>query len=154
MSNGPARSKLIDKSMQECGEKIADPFEISTIRREDYENHKGKSDYEDLLQANTKPSVAGARGHQGPAAFLLMASGLDQVRCLICIYFSLYFSRLNRFIFCDLKAWYRLKTTVAFYTCRYCRLVWQISRPTVGHSTAFICFEIYNTQTMNKMFTY
>lgn len=79
MSNGPARSKSIDKNLQDSGHLIADPFEVSTIRREDYENHKGKSDYEDLLQANTKPSVAGAREHQGPAAFLIMASGLEDV---------------------------------------------------------------------------
>lgn len=79
MSNGPARSKSIDRNLQDSGELIADPFEISRIRKEDYENHKSKSEYEDLLQANTKPSVAGARGHQGPAAFLIMASGLDEV---------------------------------------------------------------------------
>lgn len=79
MSNGPARSKLIDSELQQSGELIADPYEISRIRKEDYEHHKSKSEYEDIVQANTKPSVAGARGHQGPAAFLIMASGLDQV---------------------------------------------------------------------------
>lgn len=79
MSNGPARSKFIDQNLQTSGELIADPFEISRIRKEDYDHHKSKSEYEDLVQANTKPSVAGARGHQGPAAFLIMASGLDQV---------------------------------------------------------------------------
>lgn len=57
-------------------------FEVSTIRREDYEFHKGKSEYEDILQANNLPSSATPRGHQSPAAFLIMASGLDKV--LIC----------------------------------------------------------------------
>ena len=56
---------------------IGDPFEISTIRKEDYTNHKGQSEYEDLEQVGIK-SANGARGHQGPAAFLIMASGLDK----------------------------------------------------------------------------
>lgn len=79
MSNGPARSKTIDHELQSSGELIGDPYEISRIRKEDYDHHQSKTEYEDLVQANTKPSVAGARGHQGPAAFLIMASGLDQV---------------------------------------------------------------------------
>lgn len=62
-----------------AGEVLGDLFEVSTIRREDYEFHKGKSEYEDILQANNLPSSATPRGHQTPAAFLIMASGLDQV---------------------------------------------------------------------------
>ena len=54
---------------------ISDPFEISTIRREDYETHKGKSEYEDIMQVLNRSDPS--RGHQGPAAFLIMASGLD-----------------------------------------------------------------------------
>uniref|UniRef100_A0A8C7Y5S8 Zgc:152830 n=1 Tax=Oryzias sinensis TaxID=183150 RepID=A0A8C7Y5S8_9TELE len=57
---------------------FGDVFEVSTIRREDYEFHKGKSEYEDILQANNLPSSATPRGHQSPAAFLIMASGLDK----------------------------------------------------------------------------
>ena len=34
---------------------------------------------EDIVQANNLPSVRTARGHQGPAAFLILASGLDKV---------------------------------------------------------------------------
>jgi leucyl aminopeptidase len=42
MSNGPARVlHKIDHSLQELGHDIGDPYEISTIRREDYKNHKG-----------------------------------------------------------------------------------------------------------------
>ena len=52
---------------------------LSTILFQDYEFHKGKSEYEDILQANNLPSTATARGHQSPAAFLIMASGLDGV---------------------------------------------------------------------------
>ncbi|KAJ0068084.1 hypothetical protein NL108_015561 [Boleophthalmus pectinirostris] len=63
---------------QESGEVLGDEFEVSRIRREDYEFHKGKSEYEDILQCNNLPSSATPRGHQTPAAFLIMASGLDK----------------------------------------------------------------------------
>jgi len=33
---------------------------------------------EDLVQANNAPSVRTPRGHQVPAAFMIMASGLDK----------------------------------------------------------------------------
>lgn len=62
-----------------AGEVLGDMFEVSTIRREDYEFHKGKSEYEEILQSNNLPSSATPRGHQTPAAFLIMASGLDKV---------------------------------------------------------------------------
>ncbi len=62
-----------------AGEELGDLFEVSTIRREDYEFHKGKSEYEEILQSNNLPSSATPRGHQTPAAFLIMASGLDKV---------------------------------------------------------------------------
>lgn len=62
-----------------AGEVLGDVFEVSRIRREDYEFHKGKSEYEDILQCNNLPSSATPRGHQTPAAFLIMTSGLDKV---------------------------------------------------------------------------
>lgn len=62
-----------------AGEVLGDVFEVSRIRREDYEFHKGKSEYEDILQCNNLPSSGTPRGHQTPAAFLIMASGLDKV---------------------------------------------------------------------------
>ncbi len=51
MSNGPAKNLQIDYKLQVAGENIADPYEISNIRKEDYKTHKGKSEYEDLYQA-------------------------------------------------------------------------------------------------------
>lgn len=78
MDNGAARRAGNDLEWQKAGEVLGDLFEVSTIRREDYEFHKGKSEYEDILQANNLPSSATPRGHQTPAAFLIMASGLDQ----------------------------------------------------------------------------
>jgi hypothetical protein len=81
MCNGPAKIAQVDKLLQHSGDLIGDPFEISTIRKEDYETHKGKSEYEDLHQAMSKPSADSSRGHQGPAAFLIMASGLEEHGC-------------------------------------------------------------------------
>ncbi|XP_062912903.1 putative aminopeptidase W07G4.4 [Mobula hypostoma] len=78
MDNGPARWAKTAQEIQEAGDEVGDPFEISTIRRDDYEFHKGKSEYEDILQCNNLPSSATARGHQSPAAFLIMGSGLDK----------------------------------------------------------------------------
>ena len=46
---------------------------------QDFEAHSGKSEYEDLVQAVPGPSTMKERGHQNPAAFLIMASGLDAV---------------------------------------------------------------------------
>ena len=78
MDNGPARKLKTAQTMQEAGDRTGDPFEISTIRRDDYEFHTGKSEYEDVLQCNNSPSSQTARGHQGPAAFLIKASGLEK----------------------------------------------------------------------------
>uniref|UniRef100_A0A8C8DQR7 Zgc:152830 n=1 Tax=Oryzias sinensis TaxID=183150 RepID=A0A8C8DQR7_9TELE len=78
MDNGPAHRSGNAAQWQKAGEVLGDVFEVSTIRREDYEFHKGKSEYEDILQANNLPSSATPRGHQSPAAFLIMASGLDK----------------------------------------------------------------------------
>uniref|UniRef100_A0A1A8NAU4 Cytosol aminopeptidase domain-containing protein n=1 Tax=Nothobranchius rachovii TaxID=451742 RepID=A0A1A8NAU4_9TELE len=78
MDNGPAHRSGNATRWQKAGEVLGDLFEISTIRREDYEFHKGKSEYEDILQCNNLPSSATPRGHQTPAAFLIMASGLDK----------------------------------------------------------------------------
>lgn len=78
MDNGPARHLEVSKEIAKTGEKIGDLFEISTIRREDYDFNKGKSEYEDILQCNNLPSSRTPRGHQIPAAFLLQVSGLDK----------------------------------------------------------------------------
>lgn len=78
LDNGPAREVRNSSKLQEVGEKIGDPFEISTIRKEDFLFHKGRTEEEDAIQSNNLPSVRTPRGHQGPAAFLIMASGLDK----------------------------------------------------------------------------
>ncbi len=48
----------------------------------DYEFMSGKSEYEDIIQSGGKPSTVTDRGHMSPAAFLIMASGLDKVRTM------------------------------------------------------------------------
>ncbi|XP_077456503.1 putative aminopeptidase W07G4.4 [Stigmatopora argus] len=78
MDNGPARQQGNAAKWQKAGEALGDPFEVSSIRREDYDFHRGKSEYEDILQCNNLPSSATPRGHQTPAAFLIMASGLHK----------------------------------------------------------------------------
>uniref|UniRef100_A0A8C2J6X1 Zgc:152830 n=1 Tax=Cyprinus carpio TaxID=7962 RepID=A0A8C2J6X1_CYPCA len=78
MDNGAAHHSGNALQWQKAGEVLGDLLEVSTIRWEDYEFHKGKSEYEDILQSNNLPSSATPRGHQTPAAFLIMASGLDK----------------------------------------------------------------------------
>lgn len=78
MDNGPALANGMARKMQEIGEGLSNPFEVSTIRREDYELCAGRNEYEDLLQCNNSPSSKTPRGHQFPAAFMISASGLDK----------------------------------------------------------------------------
>ncbi|XP_029658475.1 putative aminopeptidase W07G4.4 isoform X1 [Octopus sinensis] len=78
MDNGPAKKKKMSQTLQDVGHSIGDLFEISNIRREDYSFHAGKSEYEDVLQCNNLPSSQTPRGHQTPAAFLILASGMDK----------------------------------------------------------------------------
>ena len=63
---------------QETGELYGDPFEVSTIRREDYQLNLDKGGYVDVLQCNNQPSSRTPRGHQYPGAFLNLVSGLDK----------------------------------------------------------------------------
>lgn len=61
-----------------AGDILGDPAEISPLRREDFAFHRAKAYGEDLLQCNNLPSSRTPRGHQTPAAFLIMSSGLDK----------------------------------------------------------------------------
>lgn len=78
MDNGPAKEADFAHALQKKADDIGDPFEVSTIRREDFDIHKGKMEGDDISQAEAKPSTMTCRGHQGPAAFLILASGLDK----------------------------------------------------------------------------
>ncbi|XP_076048476.1 dipeptidase B [Oratosquilla oratoria] len=78
MDNGPATLSNTSRMVQQAGHQLGDPLEVSTIRREDYAFHKGKSEYEDVLQCNNLPSSRTPRGHQTPSAFMILAAGLDK----------------------------------------------------------------------------
>ncbi|CAH1122395.1 unnamed protein product [Ceutorhynchus assimilis] len=78
IDNGPAHKQMHSKRLQKASDDIGDPFEISTLRKEDITAHQGVAEGEDIVQGQSKPSSQSMRGHQGPAAFLLLASGLDK----------------------------------------------------------------------------
>ena len=79
MDNGPARAVNTAAALQAAGDKVGDMFEISTIRREDWDFVKDKSgEFVSVLQCNNAPSSRTPRGHQFPAAFMMTVAGLDQ----------------------------------------------------------------------------
>jgi leucyl aminopeptidase len=71
-------AKQISKKLAETGTLFGDPWEISSLRREDYDFVTPTSSTEDVVQANTQPSAVTARGHQYPAAFISIAAGLRE----------------------------------------------------------------------------
>ena len=78
MDNGPAKAAGTALKVQAAGEKIGDMFEISTVRREDWDFIKDKSgEFCAVLQCNNAPSSRTPRGHQFPAAFMMRVAGLD-----------------------------------------------------------------------------
>jgi len=77
VENGPARAQGVASRLFELGEVWADPFEISHLRREDWHFVRPRSSADDVLSCNNEPSSRTTRGHQFPAAFLNIASGLD-----------------------------------------------------------------------------
>uniref|UniRef100_A0A146M6X8 Putative aminopeptidase W07G4.4 n=1 Tax=Lygus hesperus TaxID=30085 RepID=A0A146M6X8_LYGHE len=78
MDNGPARKAQTAAKLATAGELIGDIVDISRVRREDYETHRGKAEGEDVVQATNLPSAQAKRGHQAPSAFLILASGLEE----------------------------------------------------------------------------
>jgi leucyl aminopeptidase len=78
IENGPARRRSVALQLAEVGEAWGEPFELSRLRREDFAFIAPRSLAEDVLSANTLPSALTARGHQYPAAFVTVASGLDK----------------------------------------------------------------------------
>jgi leucyl aminopeptidase len=61
--------------IQETGERYGDMFEVSHVRREDYDLVRDKSgEFVDVLQCNNLPSSRTPRGHQLPAAFMSWVS--------------------------------------------------------------------------------
>jgi len=69
---------VISQRIKTAGDSFGDPFELSTIRRDDYEFVQSKCSRYDILQANGSPSTLTNRGHQYPFAFLILASGVEE----------------------------------------------------------------------------
>ena len=69
------RAKTADRLFEQ-GELWGDPFEISTLRREDWSFIDPRTKADDVINCNNGPSSQTPRGHQFPAAFLAIASGL------------------------------------------------------------------------------
>ncbi len=78
LDNGPARKNRVAAGLASLGEIWGEPFELSRLRREDYDFVKPRSKADDVIQCNNAASAVTQRGHQFPAAFLAIASGLDK----------------------------------------------------------------------------
>ncbi|TRY61008.1 hypothetical protein TCAL_04410 [Tigriopus californicus] len=79
MDNGPAREEGFALKLQKIGHDFGNPFEISTLRRDDVEMNRDKSgEFVSLVQSNNASSAQTMRGHQMAPAFMMSASGLDQ----------------------------------------------------------------------------
>lgn len=78
MDNGAARAAGVGASLQALGDAWADPFEVSSLRREDFDFVAPKTREYDVKQVNNAPSSQTPRGHQFPAAVLALGSGFDK----------------------------------------------------------------------------
>ncbi|CAJ0582409.1 unnamed protein product, partial [Mesorhabditis spiculigera] len=77
MDNGPAKTAGTSLKIQEAGDHYGQPIEISRLHHDDYDFHNAEGQQADIRQGNTRPSVQTLRGHMGPAAFLIRASGIE-----------------------------------------------------------------------------
>jgi leucyl aminopeptidase len=80
IENGPARAQGFIRTLSEVGELLGEPLESTVPRREDYLFVAPKAPTEDTLSSNRLASVDTPRGHQGPFAFIDVASGLRGTR--------------------------------------------------------------------------
>jgi len=77
MDNGPAAHEDFATKLLKTGDLYGDVFEVSRIRKEDFDFIKDKSGkYADVIQATRKSSSVTKRGHHYPCAFLQKVSGL------------------------------------------------------------------------------
>lgn len=77
VDNGAAKKAGVARTLQEAGERYADPVEISSLRREDFDFVAAKTAEYDVRQGNNLPSVSTPRGHIFPMAAMIVGSGLD-----------------------------------------------------------------------------
>uniref|UniRef100_A0A1I8BPM8 CYTOSOL_AP domain-containing protein n=1 Tax=Meloidogyne hapla TaxID=6305 RepID=A0A1I8BPM8_MELHA len=78
MDNGPARAVNYAEQLKQTGDEFGQPVEVSQLYSEDFSFHLSEVQTADLKQSDIGPSVQTRRGHQGPAAFLICASGLSE----------------------------------------------------------------------------
>ncbi|ALC46807.1 Dip-B, partial [Drosophila busckii] len=88
MSAGIGQSIAVDNSvaakedharrLQAAGQAYGEPFEVSVLRKCDFDFNAPKVIGEDVVQCNNASSVRTPRGHQVPAAFMITATGLDK----------------------------------------------------------------------------
>jgi len=76
--NGPALKSGLAQRINKAGEQFGQPVEQTIIRREDFDFHNAEEVCADLRQGGVKPSVQTIRGHQGPAAFMMRGSRMDE----------------------------------------------------------------------------
>lgn len=76
IENAPARALGVAMGLADAGDRWGEPFELSRLRREDIDFVKPRTRADDVLSCNNLPSSQTSRGHQFPAAFLAIASGL------------------------------------------------------------------------------
>jgi leucyl aminopeptidase len=74
--NGRALASGLVDHLRRAADALGDPLEVSRLRPEDYAFIAGKSPAEDVISCNSLPSSRTPRGHQFPAAFLDVVSGL------------------------------------------------------------------------------
>ncbi|MFN3602986.1 MAG: hypothetical protein ACK4UY_16510, partial [Dietzia sp.] len=77
MENGPAAAHGLARALQHAGTLLADPLEVSSLRREDFAVVAAHTPDHDVVQSVVHLPRPVKRGHQYPAAFLLRASALD-----------------------------------------------------------------------------
>ncbi|KAM3956512.1 putative aminopeptidase W07G4.4 isoform 1-T2 [Aphomia sociella] len=78
LDNHAAAARGHAAELRRAGDALGDACEVSTLRREDLAAHRGRAAGDQLHQADGRPSAATPRGHQAPAAFLLLAAGLHE----------------------------------------------------------------------------
>ncbi len=82
MDNGPAANANFARSLQASGDYISDMGEVSDLIKEDYDSCDGPLETEDLRATAPAISETMTRGHMKPPAYMIKASGLDDVRYL------------------------------------------------------------------------
>lgn len=86
-----------------------------------------KSVGDDLLQCNNAPSSRTKRGHQTPGAFLLLASGLEKVWCLLKIFVKP-FKMSSLLIVIFFSAWCELWPATEVFSFGHCWICWRSSK--------------------------